>query len=238
VRQGGRRIIECDKIWRYNESAHLERGPSRATDIFFLRKKKCTKRAKCIKCTHPSPQNTDIRVCNVMDHGLLNGPSFSGPAFLSPAFPVLIFHPSFSGPASAALWSLSVLHSPVSVTPYHGLRGSASPVLTATGFVNGIWQFSTPHRINTPWPITKKFGTGDYVGGPYGCAKFGANQSMGGFWANGWNITKLFLFIPFIMNSPTGKTRRRIFTLDGSNNAGTLMQNVSLNRSDHWKIRI
>jgi len=33
----------------------------------------------------------------------------------------------------------------------HGLRGSASPVLTATGFVNGRWQFSTPHRINTPW---------------------------------------------------------------------------------------
>jgi len=23
-----------------------------------------------------------------------------------------------------------------------------------------------PHRINTPLPITKKFGTGDYVGGP------------------------------------------------------------------------
>jgi len=62
---------------------------------------------------------------------------------------------------------------------YHGLRGSASPVLTATGFVNGRWQFSTPYRINTPWPITKKFGTGDYVGGPYGCAKFGANPSMG-----------------------------------------------------------
>jgi len=52
-----------------------------------------------------------------------------------------------------------------------------------------------PHRINTPWPITKKFGTGDYVGGPYGCAKFGANPSMGGFWANGW-IIRFFLFIP------------------------------------------
>jgi len=33
---------------------------------------------------------------------------------------------------------------------HHGLRGSASPVLTATGFVNGRWQFSTPHRIHTP----------------------------------------------------------------------------------------
>ena len=44
---------------------------------------------------------------------------------------------------------------------YHRLRGSASPVLTATGFVNGKGQFSTPHRIDTPQPITKKFVTGD-----------------------------------------------------------------------------
>jgi len=42
-----------------------------------------------------------------------------------------------------------------------------------------------PHRKNTPCPITKNFGIGDYVGGSYGCAKFGANPSMGGFWANG-----------------------------------------------------
>ena len=33
---------------------------------------------------------------------------------------------------------------------YHGLRGSASPVLTATGLVNGRWRFSTPYRIDTP----------------------------------------------------------------------------------------
>ena len=46
---------------------------------------------------------------------------------------------------------------------YHRLRGSASPVLTATGLVNGKWQFSTPHRIDTPQPITKKFVTGDYT---------------------------------------------------------------------------
>ena len=80
---------------------------------------------------------------------------------------------------------------------YHGLRGSASPVLTATGFVNGRWQFSTPHRIHTPWPITKKFVASDYVGDPYGCAKFGANPSTGGFWANGWNITKFFFIYTF-----------------------------------------
>ena len=100
--------------------------------------------------------------------------------------------------------------------------GSASPVLTATGFVNGRWKFSTPHTIQTPWPITKKFVASDYVGDPYGCAKFGANPSTRGFWTNGWNITKflfIYLFIPFFINSPTGQTRRRIFTLDGSNDA-------------------
>jgi len=83
--------------------------------------------------------------------------------------------------------------------------GSASPVLTATGFVNGRWQFSTPHRIHTPLPITKKFVASDYIGDPYGCAKFGANPSTGSFWANGWNITKIFyifLLYLFFMNSP------------------------------------
>jgi len=58
-------------------------------------------------------------------------------------------------------------------------RGSASPVLTATGFVNGKPQFSTPYRIDTPQPITKKFVAGDYVGDPYSCAKFGAHPSTG-----------------------------------------------------------
>ena len=67
----------------------------------------------------------------------------------------------------------------------HRLRGSASPVLTATGLVNGKWQFLTPHRIDTPQPITKKFVTGDYVGDPYRCAKLGAYPSTGDFWAHG-----------------------------------------------------
>jgi len=51
-------------------------------------------------------------------------------------------------------------------------------VLTATGFVNGKWQYSTPQNKH---PLTdhQKIGTGDYVGGPYGCANFGANPSMG-----------------------------------------------------------
>jgi len=94
----------------------------------------------------------------------------------------------------------------------HGLRGSVSPVLTATSLVNGKWQFSTPYRIDTPRPIIKKFVLGDYVGNPYSCAKFGAHPPIGDFWANGWNITIILnLFIPVFGNSNTGQTRWRIF---------------------------
>ena len=49
---------------------------------------------------------------------------------------------------------------------HHRLRGSASPVITATGFVNGKWQFSMPYRIGSSRPITKKIVTGNYVGDP------------------------------------------------------------------------
>ena len=77
-----------------------------------------------------------------------------------------------------------------------------------------------PHRIDTLQPITKKFVTGDYDGDPYGCAKLGAYPSTGGFWAHGWNITKIiFIYAPFFRNSPTGHTRQPIFTHDGSNDA-------------------
>ena len=52
-----------------------------------------------------------------------------------------------------------------------------------------------PNRIDTPWPITKTFVTGDYVGHLYTCTKFGANSSTENFCANGWSIlTKVFLF--------------------------------------------
>jgi len=62
---------------------------------------------------------------------------------------------------------------------YHGQRGSGSPVLTATGFVNWKGQFSTPHRIDNPQPSTTKFVKGDYVRDPYKCAKLGVHLSTG-----------------------------------------------------------
>ena len=58
-------------------------------------------------------------------------------------------------------------------------------------------------RTLTTWH--QKIVASDYVGDPYGCAKFGANPSTGGFWADGWRNFYLFiyLFIPFFHDPPT-----------------------------------
>jgi len=67
----------------------------------------------------------------------------------------------------------------------------------------------TLRRSETPQPIDTKFETGDYARETTPCAKFRANPSIGGFSANGWNITKIFLvyiifcccfvYIPFLL---------------------------------------
>jgi len=46
------------------------------------------------------------------------------------------------------------------------------------------WAMCKSASCSTHSPITKVFVTGDYAIGPYGCAKFGANPPVGGFWAN------------------------------------------------------
>jgi len=96
------------------------------------------------------------------------------------------------------------------VSLHHGLRGR--------------WQFSTPHRIHTPWPITKIFVANEFVGGPYGCTKFGANPFTGGGLLGEWvKCIEFFLFVySFIPFSGTHLQLRPIdgfITLDGSNDA-------------------
>jgi len=78
-----------------------------------------------------------------------------------------------------------------------GLRGSASPVSTATGFVNGRTIFDPTQN---PHPLTdhQKFVASDYAGNPYGCAKFVANPPTGGL-LDEWvkynkNFTYLFIY--------------------------------------------
>jgi len=55
-------------------------------------------------------------------------------------------------------------------------------------------------------------------------------RRWGCFWANGWNYRKFL--IPFFMYSPAGQTRRRIFTLDGSNGA------YSRTWGKYWKFHV
>ena len=72
-------------------------------------------------------------------------------------------------------------------------------MLTATGIVNGRWQISTPTESTPLDRSPKKFGTGDYIGGLYGCVKFGKNSSMG---ASGQGVKyNDFLYLFYFMNS-------------------------------------
>ena len=65
-----------------------------------------------------------------------------------------------------------------------GLVTGCASVLTATGLVNGKWHNFLPPQ--NPHPSTDHHTvTGNYVGDPNGCAKFGANLPVVSFWANG-----------------------------------------------------
>jgi len=72
-------------------------------------------------------------------------------------------------------------------------------VLTATFNSFGDRQISTPPRKSiTPEPIDKKFGTINYVREETSYTKFGRNPPIEGFWANGWNITKVIIFYLYL----------------------------------------
>jgi len=82
----------------------------------------------------------------------------------------------------------------------HSLRTVVRPVLTATFNSYGDRQISTPQKINTPKPIDKKIGTIDYVREGTSYTKFCRNSSTGGFWANGWNITKIIFIYLYLFS--------------------------------------
>ena len=54
-----------------------------------------------------------------------------------------------------------------------------------------------PPTESTPLNWSPKIGTGNCINGPYGCAKFGANPSMGASGQMG-EIKRFFKFIPFL----------------------------------------
>ena len=104
----------------------------------------------------------------------------------------------------------------------HGLHGSASPVLTATGLVNGKGQFLTPLQIRHPWTDHQKICYGWLSRRPLQLCQIWCTSVHGGLlggWVKyNWNFLKIYLY-PFFANSPIGQTHRRIFAHDGSNDA-------------------
>jgi len=88
----------------------------------------------------------------------------------------------------------------------------------ATGFVNGRGQFSTPTESIPPknvlLVIRPTSATPTAV--PYLVQI--RPRGLLGKWVKYNDFLKIYLYL-FFMNSPTGQTRRRIFTLDGSNDA-------------------
>ena len=83
-------------------------------------------------------------------------------------------------------------------------------MLTATFNSYGDRQISTPHKINPPEPIDKKFGTIDYVREGTSYTKFGRNPFTGGFWTNYFFL--FFYLYLFFFDQATGQTRGWIFT--------------------------
>jgi len=79
---------------------------------------------------------------------------------------------------------------------HHRLCGSASPMLTATDFVIGKGQFSTP-TVSTPSTDHQTICHKWLCRRPLQLCKLSGNSSTAGVWAHGWNITKIIiLFIP------------------------------------------
>jgi len=71
-----------------------------------------------------------------------------------------------------------------------------------------------PPPLQNRRPLTDRrnfFFTCDFVHDFYSCAKFGGNPSMGGLWANKWNIKQNFYLYLFLSNSPNRLDRSSEF---------------------------
>ena len=108
-------------------------------------------------------------------------------------------------PSKYAVWFQSLKWTEVD---YHGLRDSASLVLTTTGFVNGRWQFLTATE-STPIDRSPKHLVQVITSGPPRLCQIWCKSVDEGFWATGWNITNFFKFIPF------SSTHQQVRPVDG-----------------------
>jgi len=91
------------------------------------------------------------------------------------------------------MWSWTERQTDTLITILCAPYRSASPLLSATCLVNGQGQFP-PNKI-TPLTAQHKYMLQVITSAaPYGCAKFYAHPYMMGLWANGWNITRIYVF--------------------------------------------
>jgi len=102
--------------------------------------------------------------------------------------------------------------------------------VTTITCVNGDWPCQLEIAIFDPLPHITFNRSPKYLlevitsSAPRGqiCCNIWCKSTHWGFWANGWNKRKFYLFMyTFFGNSPTRQTRQRIFTLDGSNDANS-----------------
>jgi len=88
---------------------------------------------------------------------------------------------------------LTVTNKSKAVFGNHWLSGSASPVLTATG----AWETAIFGPLQNRHPLTdrQKICYGWLSRRPLQLCQIWCTSALGGFWANGWNITEFFLFM-------------------------------------------
>ena len=62
----------------------------------------------------------------------------------------------------------------------------------------GIGKFQPPPQNQYPWTDRQKIGIIDYIRDGTSYTNFDRNPFTGGFWANGWNITKIIFIYLYI----------------------------------------
>jgi len=113
-------------------------------------------------------------------HGAINGPQGCPSFWLSSVSYSDVrdsqFYYSDIPPDCCLLPTTRLLHR---LWQFGALQLQGSTVLTATATSQWSRAKFDPHRIETPKPIAKKFGTVDYVREATQCAKFRANPPTG-----------------------------------------------------------
>jgi len=88
-------------------------------------------------------------------------------------------------------YRLNLSHQQFSTAFHHGLHGSAGRQLALSVGDGNFQPPQNPHPLNDHQKVCYRWLSA--AGSPYSSAKFSVNPSIGGFWANVWNMTKFFI---------------------------------------------